>query len=74
MQSLSINSRLNQNSNSQNGSSLGSVKVHSFTLSYTPRSMRCDSRVSLLPRTLASPCLGHEPKVKVATPSLPPAS
>jgi hypothetical protein len=25
-------------------SSLGSVRVHSFTISYTPESMRCDSR------------------------------
>jgi NADPH-dependent 7-cyano-7-deazaguanine reductase QueF-like protein len=29
--------------------------------------MRCDSHVSLLAHTLTSPCLGHEPKVKVAT-------
>jgi hypothetical protein len=30
-------------------------------------SMRCDSRASLLARTLASPCLGHEPKARVVT-------
>jgi hypothetical protein len=54
-------------SNSQNGSSFGSVSVHSFTLSYTLRSMKCDSRASLLARTLASSCLGHKPKARVAT-------
>jgi len=53
--------------NSQNGSSLGSVKVHSLTLSYTPKNMRCDSRASLLAHTFASPYLGCEPKVRVAT-------
>jgi hypothetical protein len=57
---------------------------HSFTLSYTPRSMWCDSSASswpapsqclcldsqpsfLLARNLATPCLGHEPKARVAT-------
>ncbi len=58
---------LHWDSNSQNGSSLVSVRVHSFTLSYTSRSMRCDSRASLLARTLASPYFGREPKVRVAT-------
>jgi hypothetical protein len=29
--------------------------------------MRCDSRTSLLARTLASPCFGREPKAKVVT-------
>jgi len=29
--------------------------------------MICDSWASLLPRTLASPCLGCEPKARVAT-------
>jgi hypothetical protein len=43
------------------------VRVHSLALSYTPKNMRCDSRASLLACTLASPCLGHEPKAKVAT-------
>jgi len=41
--------------------------VHSLTLSYTPGSMKCGSRPSLLARTFASPCLGHEPKARVAT-------
>jgi len=53
-------------SNSQSGSSLGSVKVHSFIVSYTPGNMKCDSRASLLAHTLASPCLGCRPKVRVA--------
>jgi len=54
-------------SNSQSGNSLGSVKVLSLTLSYTPRNMRCDSQASFLALILASPCLGHEPKARVAT-------
>jgi hypothetical protein len=29
--------------------------------------MKCDSQASLLARTFASPCLGHKPKVRVAT-------
>jgi hypothetical protein len=41
--------------------------VHSFTLSYTLGNMRCDSRAVLLACTLANPCFGREPKVKVAT-------
>jgi hypothetical protein len=44
-----------------------SVGVHSFALSYTPMSMKCDFQVSLLARTFVNPCLGHEPKVRVAT-------
>jgi len=43
------------------------VGVHSLTLSHTPKSMKCDSRASLLAHTLASSCLGHEPKARVAT-------
>jgi hypothetical protein len=42
------------------------VRVHSLTISYTPRSMKCDSHVSLLAHTLASLCLNHEPKARVA--------
>jgi hypothetical protein len=37
------------------------------SLSYTRRSMKCDSQASLLARTFTSPCFGHEPKAKVAT-------
>jgi hypothetical protein len=36
------------------GAYLG-VWVHSFTFPYTPRSMKCDSRTSLLALTFASP-------------------
>ncbi len=36
-------------------------------VSYIPGSMKCDSRVSLLACTFASPRFGHEPKAKVAT-------
>jgi hypothetical protein len=43
------------------------VEVHSFTLSYTPGNMKCDSRASFLIRTFANPCFGHEPEVKVVT-------
>jgi hypothetical protein len=67
LQSFSEDSEVHQDSNSQSGSSLGSVKVHSFILSYTPKNMKCDSWASLLARTLASPCFGHEPKARVAT-------
>jgi len=42
------------------------VRVHSLTLSCTPESTRCDSWASLLALTLASPCLGREPKARVA--------
>jgi hypothetical protein len=55
------------NSNSQNKSSLGSVKIHSLTFFCTPGSTRCDSQASLLVHHLANPCLGHEPKARVAT-------
>jgi len=58
---------LHQDSNSQNGSSLGSVGVHSFTLFYILESMKCDSRASLLIHTFASLCLNREPKAKVVT-------
>jgi len=65
--SLFKNLEVHWDSNSQNGSSLGSVRVHSLTLSYIPGSMRCDSWASLLAYALASPCLGLEPKAKVET-------
>jgi hypothetical protein len=52
-------SKVHRDSNSQNGSSLGSVSVHSHTLPH--------SWASLLAHALASPCLGHEPKARVAT-------
>jgi hypothetical protein len=52
---------------SQSGSCLGSVRVHSFTLSYTPKSMWCDSQASSWPVTLQPFCLGRKPKARVAT-------
>ncbi len=67
LESLSKNSKIHWDSNSQNGSSFGNVKVHPLTLSFTLRSMRCDSRASPLAHTLASPYLCYEPKAKVTT-------
>ncbi len=52
---------------SQSGSCLGSMRVHSLTLSYTPRSMWCDSRAFSWPAPLQPFCLGHQPKARVAT-------
>jgi hypothetical protein len=46
-------------SNSQSGSSLGSVRVHSFTLSYTPENMRCHSWAFFLAFILAK-CIFDE--------------
>jgi hypothetical protein len=54
-------------SNSQHGSSLGSVRVDSLTLSHIPGSMWCDSRASSWPAPLQPHCLGREPKARVAT-------
>jgi hypothetical protein len=51
---------------SQSRSCLGSVRVHSLTLSYTPGSMWCDSRAFFWPTPLQPLCLGREPKTKVA--------
>ncbi len=52
---------------SQSGNCLGSVRVHSLTLSYTPGSMWCDSRAFSWPTPLQPLCLGREPKARVAT-------
>jgi hypothetical protein len=46
------------------------VCVHSFTLSYTLESMKCDSQTSLLTHTFASLYFDHEPKAKVAIDNL----
>jgi hypothetical protein len=43
-----------RNSNFQSGSSFGSVRAHSLTLSCTPRSIKCDSQASYLARTVTS--------------------
>ncbi len=59
MQSRSEVLGVHQDSNSENGSSFGSVSVHSHTLPH--------SRALLLTCTLANPCLGREPKARVAT-------
>jgi hypothetical protein len=56
---------VHRESNSQNGSSFGRVRVHSLTLSYTLRNMRCDSRASFLAHTFASLCFSCELKVRV---------
>jgi hypothetical protein len=53
--------------NSHNGSSFGSVRVHSLTLFCTPRTMRCDFRASFLAYNLVSLCLSREPKARVVT-------
>jgi len=58
---------VHRDSNSQSGSSLGSVRVYPLTLSCTLESMPHDSYASLLARNLVSPYLGHEPKAKVVT-------
>jgi hypothetical protein len=60
-------SGVHRGSNSQSGSSLGSVEVHSLTFSHTPRSMKCDSRASLLAHIFVSSYLGHEPEARVVT-------
>jgi hypothetical protein len=55
-------------SNSEHGSSFGSVRVHSLTLFWhTRKHVMCDSQVFLFPCNLLTPCLGHEPKARVAT-------
>jgi hypothetical protein len=42
----------------------------SFTPSYTPMSMKCDSQASFSTHTFASPYLNHKPKVRVTTTTL----
>jgi len=54
-------------SNSLSGSSLGSVRVQSFTFFCIFGSMKYDSRASYLAQTFASPCFGRKPKARVAT-------
>jgi len=51
LQSLLKNSRVHWDSNSPNGSYLGSVRVHSLTLSYTPRSKMCLPGLPLVPHS-----------------------
>jgi len=64
LQSLSKDSRVHWDSNSQNVNSLESVRVHSLTLSCTPKSMKCDSRVSYLARTFRTLALVTNPRLR----------
>ncbi len=61
------NSRIHRESNFQSGSSFGSVKIHSLTLSYNPGSMKCEFRASFLACTFVSLCFDCKPKDKVTT-------
>ncbi len=63
LQSLSENLGIHRDFNFQNGNSLGSVRVHSLTLSYIPRSMRRDSQASSWPTTLQAIALVASPKL-----------
>jgi hypothetical protein len=49
------------------GNPFENVWVYSFTPSHTFESMKCDSRASLSAHIFTSPCLGLEPKSRVAT-------
>jgi hypothetical protein len=53
------------NTNSQNGSSFGSVEVQSLTFSYTPGSMRCDSRTSFWFTPLQALALVASPRLRL---------
>jgi len=67
LKSLSEVLGIHWDSISQNGSCLGSVRVHSLTLSCTLGSVWCDSRDSSWSAPLQPFCLGREPKTRVAT-------
>jgi hypothetical protein len=58
-------------SNSQNGSSLGIVRVHSLTLFCTPRSMKCDSQTQSWPAPLQTLALVASPRLGLWHPSSP---
>ncbi len=51
--------------NSQHGSSLGSVRVHSLTLFALPGACDVTPGSTIRPATLQPPCLGREPKARV---------
>ncbi len=70
LQSLPKNLGIHRDSNSQSGSSFGSVRVHSLTLFCISGSMKCHSWASLLARAFVSLCLGREPKARVVTLSI----
>jgi hypothetical protein len=54
-------------SNSQHGSSLGSVRVHAFAFYALLGACEVTLGSPSWPTTLQPPCLGHEPKARVAT-------
>jgi hypothetical protein len=54
-------------SNSQHGSSLGSLRVHSLTLFALPRVCDVTPKSLSWPATLQPPCLGRKPKARVTT-------
>jgi hypothetical protein len=66
--------RVHRDSISQSKSCLGSVRVHSLTLSYTFGSMWCDSWAFSWPTPLQPLCFGREPKARVMTPMHPKAT
>jgi hypothetical protein len=55
------------NFNSHNGSSLESVRIHSLTLFAFPGACKVTFRPPSWLANLQPPCLGHEPKARVAT-------
>ncbi len=59
------NSRIHWDYNSQNGSSFGSVKVHSLTFLWTPKSMRCDPGLPSWPTTLQAIALVASPRLRL---------
>jgi hypothetical protein len=54
-------------SNSHNGNSLGSVRVHSLTLLALLGACEVTLELPSWLATLQPPCFGHEPKVRIAT-------
>ncbi len=57
-------------SNSQHGSSFGSVRVHALTLFALPGACEVIPGSPSWPATLQPPCLGCEPKARVVTGTL----
>jgi len=58
--------RIHWDSNSQNGSPLGSVWAHFLTFSHILKNVNVTTRLHYRP-TLFHPYFGHEPKAKVVT-------
>jgi len=63
LQSFSKYSKIHHDSNSQHGSSLGNVRVHSLTFSYTSGSMKCDSHAPSWFATLQASALVSNPRL-----------